>query len=218
VSIKEVMANQSMITGGVSINTLIKSSLVCFEENTKVTKENGEITKVKKLSEGDMILTSENGKTTYDEVTNSTKIYGKFPAFKFEFSNGNSIIVTSTHLMLVFIGKTFQMIKAKDIKINDVMCFENGLSKISKIDEVILSKKVHVSTKSGIFYANGLLTTGICENLPKNLPESAKDIVKKYMLNYFTENMELPPSVAYDKESKRFIFTHKISLPSCDIM
>ena len=110
------------------------------------------------------------------------------------------------------------MIPAKDIRIEDVMCFENGLSKISKIDEVILSKKVHVSTKSGIFYANGLLTTGICENLPKNLPDSAKDIVKKYMLNYFTQDMEFPNSITYDKESKRFQFTHKISLPSCDIM
>jgi hypothetical protein len=130
-----------MITGGISISTLIKSSLVCFEETTKVTKQNGEIITVKKLLEGDVILTSDNRRNSYDEVTNCTKIYGKFPAFKFEFSNGNSITVTSTHLMLVFIGNSIKMTPAKDIRIEDVMCFENGLSKISKIDEVILSKK-----------------------------------------------------------------------------
>ena len=207
-----------MITGGISISTLIKKSLVCFEENTQVTKENGEITTVNKISNGDMILTSDNGKNSYDEVTNCTKIYGKFPAFKFEFSNGNFIIVTATHLMLVFTGKSFEMIRAKDICLNDVMFFENGLSKISKIDEIILEKKVHVSTKSGIFYANGLLTTGICENLPKSLPDSAMDVIKKYMLNYFTQDMEFSPSVEYNKETKRFQFTHKILLPTCDIM
>ena len=203
-----------MITGSISISTLIKSSLVCFEESTQVTKQDGKTTTVNQLSEGDMVLTIKNGRKSYDEVTNCTKVDGKFPAFKFVFSNGNSITVTSTHLMLVLIGNSFEMIPAKDIQLHDIMCFENGLSKICKIDEIILDKKVHVNTKSGLFYANGVLTTGICENLPKNLPTSAKDVVKKYMLNYLVQDMEFPPSVTYDKESKRFQFKHKISVQS----
>ena len=78
--------------------------------------------------------------------------------------------------------------------------------------ELILNKKVHVNTKSGLFYANELLTTGLCENLPKNLPDLAKNVVKKHMNNYLLENMEFPDSITLSVDQKQHL---TISLKDC---
>ena len=199
-----------MMNGVISISTLIKSALVCFEENTQVTKEDGSNISIVQIFEGDKIMSITNDFKFYDEVTSCTVLEGKFAAKKFVFSNGKFITVTSTHLMLILNGNHLELTPANDIKLHDVMCFEDGFSKITNIFEITLDKKVHVNTKSGLLYANGLLTTGICENLPKNLPAPAKVVVKKHMLNYLMTNLDFPHSIIYDDECQRLRFTHEI--------
>ena len=114
--------------------------------------------------------------------------------------------------MIIFTENHFEMVSAKEIQINDVMCFEYGISTILEISDLILNKKVHVNTKSGLFYANELLTTGLCENLPKNLPDLAKNVVKKHMNNYLLENMEFPDSITLSIDQKQHL---TISLKDC---
>jgi len=114
--------------------------------------------------------------------------------------------------MIIFTENHFEMVSAKEIQINDVMCFKYGISTILEISDLILNKKVHVNTKSGLFYANELLTTGLCENLPKNLPDLAKNVVKKHMNNYLIENMEFPDSITLSIDQKQHL---TISLKDC---
>jgi hypothetical protein len=201
-----------MVSGNISINTLVKSALLCFDENTKVQITNGTTISANQLCKGDKILSKENDEKFYDDVVNCEILEGDFPAHKFKFSNGKSITVTSNHLMIIFTENHFEMVPAKEIQINDVMCFKYGISTILEITESTLDKKVHVNTKSGLFYANELLTTGLCENLPKNLPDSAKNVVKKHMNNYLLENMEFPDSITLNIDQKQH-FT--ISLKDC---
>jgi hypothetical protein len=84
------------------------------------------------------------------------------------------------------------------------MYFEDGTCKYSELDgfsnvtgkcHVVLDRKIYVNTKSGLFYANNLLTTGMCENIPKTLPGAAKSIMKKRMVNHMIKNTEFPKTI-----------------------
>ena len=89
-------------------------------------------------------------------------------------------------------------------QLNDVMYFEDGTCKYSPADgfsnvtgkcHVVLDRKIHVNTKSGLFFSNNLLTTGMCENIPKTLPGAAKSIMKKRMVNHLIKNTEFPKTI-----------------------
>ena len=77
--------------------------------------------------------------------------------------------MTSSHLMVMFKAKGLQMMAAKDVRVHDVMGFEDfSLSKIVKIKDVTIPTKVNIATSNGILYANGILTSGLCENAESN--------------------------------------------------
>ena len=54
-------------------------------------------------------------------------------------------------------------------------------SKVTKVVDVVLDRKVSVNTLNGTMYGNGVLTTGMCENIPKDIPASAKGVQMAYM-------------------------------------
>lgn len=202
-----------MVAGDdVSISNCIKRALFCFDENTKVQITSGETIPVSQLSKGRKILSKENDEKFYDEVTDCTKVEGKFQAVKLIFSNGKSITVTSNHLMIVFNENELEMVPAKDVQLRDKMRFKYGFSTVTTLSEVILDKKYHVNTKSGLFFANELLTTGLCENLPENLPEAAKNIVKKHMNTFLRQNVEIPNSLTLTVDQEPYM---TISLKDC---
>lgn len=191
------------------VNCLVKRALLCFDENTQVLiqdgyKATGSKIPMHQLTVGDMILSVKENHIFYDEVTKCSTVEGKFAAINFEFENGKSITVTSNHLMLVFNGDELEMTPAKDVQLNDVMYFEDGTCKYSESDgfsnvtgkcHVVLDRKIHVNTKSGLFFSNNLLTTGMCENIPKTLPGAAKSIMKKRMVNHLIKNTEFPKTI-----------------------
>ena len=154
----------------------------CFEESTEVTREDGSTVAVKDLNEGERILSQKDGKKFYDKVIDATIIEGKVPAHKFEFANGKHVTATSPHLMMVWKGNEMEMVAAREVQVHDLMCFEDGkFTKVTKVVDVVLDRKVSVNTLSGTLYGNGVLTTGMCDNRPLNTPTSAKLIQMAYM-------------------------------------
>ena len=108
---------------------------VCFEENTKVSRDDGKIIYVKDLKEGEMIQSIKDGKKFYDKVIEVSIFEGKFQAHKFVFSNGKTITVTSPHLMMIWKGTEMVMTAARDVKMHDLMCFENNA--FAKVTEIL---------------------------------------------------------------------------------
>ena len=176
-------------------DNIVRRALLCFDEKTLVTKKGGETVCINELSEGDMILSQKDNNIYHDVVTRCNTIEGKFPAQKFDFENGKTITVTSKHLMLVFNGDELEMTPAREIQENDVMYFEDGFSKVIEISDLILDRKIQLNTKSGLFYANNLLTTGMCENIPETFPKFAISIIKRRLVNYLIVNTDFPKKI-----------------------
>merc|ERR1711935_11414 len=103
----------------------------------------------------------------YDEVVNCEILEGNFPAQKFLFSNGKSITVTSNHLMIIFTENHFEMVPAKEIQINDVMCFKYGISTILEISELILNKKFMLIQNLDYFMPTSYLQLDCVKIFPK---------------------------------------------------
>jgi len=166
----------------VALITIIKTAFLCYDEETEVEKEGGETVSVKDLLEGDKILSQRDGKKFYDKVTNVTTIEGKVTAHKLEFSNGKSITVTSPHLMMIWKENEMQSIAAMNVQVHDVMQMENGqYSKVTRITNTVLDRKVNVNTQEGLMYANGIFTTGMCENIPTTNATPASQVQMQYM-------------------------------------
>jgi len=54
---------------------------------------------------------------------------------------------------------------ANDVRVNDVMMLQDGsFSKVTAVVDIELHRKVSINTAGGSFFANGVLTTGMCDN------------------------------------------------------
>jgi len=168
----------------------------CFQEDVEVVKEDGTAVKVGELKVGDKILSKldlgcQSTANTFALVTNATKVVGgEFPAHKITFNNGKHITITSPHLMITKSDKEMKMVAAKDLKLLDEMAFDDGsYSKIEKIEDVVLPVKVNIETSTGLLFANGLLTSGMCEKTPDLENNSAGDILGEYTASHFGKDM-----------------------------
>merc|ERR1711971_446562 len=164
----------------------------CFQEDVEVVKEDGTVVKVGELKVGDKILSKldlggQSTANTFAMVTNATKVVGgEFPAHKITFKNGKHITVTSPHLMITKSDKEMKMVAAKDLRLLDEMAFDDGsYSEIEKIEDVVLAVKVNIETSTGLLFANGLLTSGMCEKTPDLENNFAGNILGEYTASHF---------------------------------
>lgn len=160
-------------------------------------KKDGTNAKVVELSVGDEILSKAEldghlSADTFATVTNATKIVGNFAAHKITFNNGNHITVTSPHLMIIKSDKeSMKLVAARDVKPLDEMAFnDRSYHQIEKTEDVVLPIKVNIETSTGLLFANGLLTSGMCENTP-DLDMNAKDVLRDYMVSHFNNAVEV---------------------------
>ena len=184
--------SSAMVSAGLAGSALgpLGTLFFCFEEDTLVIKRDGTNAKVGDLGVGDEILSKAelDGQFSADifaTVTNATKIAGSFPAHKIMFSNDNHITVTSPHLMIIKSDKeSMKLVAARDVKPLDEMVFSDGsFYQIEKIEDVVLPIKVNIETSTGLLFANGFLTSGMCENTP-DLDNNAKDVLRDYMVSH----------------------------------
>jgi len=189
--------SSTMVSAGLAGSALgpVGTLLFCFKEDTLVVKKDGTNAKVGDLGVGDEILSKAEldghlSADTFATVTNATKIVGNFPAHKITFSNSNHITVTSPHLMIVKSDKeSMKLVAARDLKSFDEMAFNDGpYYQIEKIEDVVLPMKVNIETSTGLLFANGLLTSGMCENTP-DLDNNAKDVY--IMVSHFNNGVSL---------------------------
>jgi len=184
----------------------------CFDPATTVELANGKMIAVEYLSLGDEVVSCKSTKfgicenNHFDQVTDVTVIEegGPFPAHTLMFENMKQINVTSPHLMYIYKQTTGKLMTtaAKDVKPNDFMMFQDGsLSKVMQVVDFDLSKKVSVNTVGGSFYANGVLTSGMCESYNS---EDMLDITAEKALKSYAES--------HDKLSD-CILTAKVSSP-----
>jgi len=145
----------------------------CFDPSTTVELANGQEMAVEKLNVGDQIvscISKDNCESRYaDHVTDVTVIEegGPFPAHNFVFENQRQINVTSPHIMYVYKEENGEMITkaAKDVKVQDSMKFIDGsYSRVVQVIDFNLAKKVSINTAGGSFFANEVLTSGICDS------------------------------------------------------
>merc|ERR1711971_920105 len=180
------------VAAGAAVAGPLGAFFFCFQEDVEVVKEDGTVVKVGELKVGDKILSKldlggQSTANTFAMVTNATKVVGgEFPAHKITFKNGKHITVTSPHLMITKADKEMKMVAAKDLKLLDEMAFDDGSnSEIEKIEDVVLPVKVNIETSTGLLFANGLLTSGMCEKTPDLDNNSAEEILGEYTASHF---------------------------------
>ena len=78
------------------------------------------------------------------------------------------------------------MAPAKDVKINDLMMFHDGsLSKVSRVMDFDLQRKVSINTAGGSFLANGVMTSGMCDNYDSDiLYTPANEVLNAYVKSH----------------------------------
>jgi len=153
----------------------------CFDPLTNVELENGAKVAVEELRLGDKVLSCQSpdqgdcGSRYLDTVTDVMVIEkgGPFSARTFVLENNRQINVTTPHVMYTYqriAGKMAPVTTAaKDVKVNDLMMQQDGsLVKVTQVLDIELSRKVSVNTEGGSFFANGVLTTGMCEIQAEN--------------------------------------------------
>jgi len=173
--------------------------LFCFDPSTSVELANGKMIAVEDLKLGDEIVSCKSaeigncGNHYLDTVTDVTIIEkdGPFSAHTFVFENERQINVTSPHIMYTYEMKAGELIPvttaAKDVRVNDVMMLQGGsFSRVTKVIDIQLNRKVSINTAGGSFFANGVLTTGMCEsyNPVEDLNISATSALEKYATNH----------------------------------
>jgi len=146
----------------------------CFQEDTNVTRNDGKNLSVNELSIGDKILSKNpNDEKFHDEVAKFNVLKGKFAALKFIMEDGNFLTVTTSHIMMILKDEKLLATIAKDVCVNDMMKMANGeMKEVVEIQEIVLDKVIQVMTKSGLMYANGILTTGTCEEVTESVLDS----------------------------------------------
>jgi len=168
----------------------------CFDPSTRVELVDGNMIPVEKLHVGDKIASCSYadqgscGNKTFDKVTIVSVIEkgGPFSAHTFVLENNMQINVTSPHLMYTYQRDDGKLVPvttaAKDVRVDDVMMLQGGsFAKVIQVVDFQLSRKVQIITAGGSFLANGVLTTGMCENYNAedtlNLP--ASKVLKSYV-------------------------------------
>lgn len=174
----------------------------CFADDTEIQKADGSMVKIADLKEGDEVLSHDDLKTVREEMTTTKvtqiqEIDGSFAAHEMIFDNGKTVTATSPHYMIVFSTlNTPSMLIAGKVKVGDVMyCGKDGFSKVVKINDVTLKRKVNVEVESGTLYANGVMTTGVCEDGPES-HRSAYAFLIEYRLNHKRVHHHVPTKVA----------------------
>jgi len=188
--------------------------IFCFDPSTSVELANGKMIAVEDLKLGDEIVSCRseelgNCANHYlDTVTDVAIIekHGPFPAHTFVFENGRQMNVTSPHIMYTYEMKAGELIPvttaAKDVRENDVMMLQGGaFSRVTKVIDIQLNRKVSINTAGGSFFANGVLTTGMCENYNpvEDLNISATSALEKYA--YATNRDDLLTAKEFSIES-----------------
>jgi len=161
----------------IEVNAFPFSPFLCFDPSTTVEMANGKNIAMEDLQVGDEIVSCKSvdngncGSHFVDYVTDVRIIEenGPFSAHTFVFENNKQINVTSPHIMYIYKEINGKMIPvttaAKDVKVEDVMKFQDGsFYKIVQAIDINLAKKVSINTAGGSFFANEVLTTGMCES------------------------------------------------------
>ena len=188
-----------MATSLRNVDSISGNPYMCFDPSTSVELANGKMIAVEDLQLGDEIVSCRSAETGncannyLDTVTDVTIIEkdGPFSAHTFVFENERQINVTSPHIMYTYEMKAGELIPvttaAKDVRENDVMMLQGGsFSRVTKVIDIQLNRKVSVNTAGGSFFANGVLTTGMCEgyNPVEDLNISATSALEKYATSH----------------------------------
>ena len=165
-----------MATSLRNVDSIAGNPYMCFDPSTSVELANGKMIAVEDLQLGDEIVSCRSAETGncanhyLDTVTDVTIIEkdGPFSAHTFVFENERQINVTSPHIMYTYEMKAGELIPvttaAKDVRENDVMMLQGGsFSRVTKVIDIQLNRKVSINTAGGSFFANGVLTTGMVD-------------------------------------------------------
>merc|ERR1712226_1209319 len=109
---------------------------------------------VSEMAAGDKILAPASEETLDHQlidVTNVTTLHGTFSGHEMIFENGQKIIVSSTHYMIVFRKNQPKIVSAESTEIGDYMYFKDGKkSRVVVKSDFVLSEKVNIETRSGL--------------------------------------------------------------------
>jgi len=98
----------------------------------------------------------------------------------------HTLKVTDEHMMIYTdSNETEVLIKpAKNLVVGDIMLSENGNFAVKSIEDIVIKNKVNIETESGLIIANGIFTSGFCENV--NLTSNdARIVIDEYIQTHF---------------------------------
>ena len=175
----------------------------CFDASMTVwvkneTQKDQEAKKimVKDVEEGYLIGTMDLKKSN---LNSSAKIWtrvidvdifgGNWKAHNFLFASGHEIKVTSPHLMIIRKNGMWYFVRADQVNVGDEMRVGYLVEKVIKVTRLIIRSKVAIETEDGTIQVNEVLTSGLCDTIPKNLGFALKTdtALKEYKLSHFGE-------------------------------
>ena len=178
----------------------------CFEDKTMVwTKNETESDQsarqmmVKDIREGSLVGTididmhlNKGFAFSWTRATDVTILDGSWKAHSFTFPSGHNLTVTSPHLMIIWKDDAPYFVRADQVQIGDEMKVGFKVTKVSQIENHVISTKVAVETEEGTLQVNGILASGLCDDNPELMKRIMKvqPMVKNYKSCHFGEEYD----------------------------
>ena len=175
----------------------------CFDYATTVWTKNetssdeyARQVKVLNLVEGNLVGTMDINSRPYDpkkmvwsRATDVTIQSGHYKGHYFEFSTGHHLTVTSAHLMIIWKNGKSYFVRADEVQVGDAMQVQEAIAHVTKIENIMIMKKVSIETEDGTVQANGVLASGLCDHNPEVHGRVVKsgNLVKNYKILHFGE-------------------------------
>ena len=114
----------------------------------------------------------------------------------------HTLKVTDEHMMIyIDSNETKILIKpAKNLVVGDIMLSKNGNFAVKSIEDIVIKNKVNIETESGLIIANGIFTSGFCENvyLASN---DARVVIDEYIRTHFIQKQTLSTNTLIHKHA-----------------
>jgi len=114
----------------------------------------------------------------------------------------HTLKVTDEHMMIyIDSNETKVLIKpAKNLAVGDIMLSKNGNFAVKSIEDIVIKNKVNIETESGLIIANGIFTSGFCENVYLT-SNDARVVIDEYIRTHFIQKQTLSKNTRIHKHA-----------------
>lgn len=159
------------------------AALTCQDGSNFVISAQGVEVKVRDVRVGDLIETIDegSGNRKMTIVRGNAPVYGLFGFIEVALEGGVAYNVTSEHVVVLRRGEKWEIERAQNVRIGDVMLTSSrALPKVKSTRPFTRSEKWVLSTQDGTALVNGIQMTTFCDDVFDLLPKDYVSAVKTW--------------------------------------